>query len=157
MKQSSATSDWPGFGGGSVADLILIDGANELTGIRALWWVVRRWPSLRRELTSAPGYVAHRLWYAPPFTVGLTTWWTDEKSVYRFAHTPTHLDFWKWATRHETTSGGWLATYRYEHGGPLWGNGVRSMMEKFGEFVPAATGEPPQSAPSERRSERRAR
>ena len=130
--------------------LVLVDGANELRDLRALWWVVRKWPSLRRELESAPGYVAHRLWYALPFTVGLTTWWEDEKSLYRFARLPTHLEFWRWATKHDTTRGGWLATYRYQRGGPLWGNGVSHMMTKLGGFVPDASDAPPRLPPEKR-------
>ncbi len=132
--------------------LVLVDGANELRGPRALWWVVRKWPSLRRELESAPGYVAHRLWYAPPFTVGLTTWWEDERSVYRFAHFPTHLEFWRWATQRDSTRGGWLATYRYQRGGPLWGNGVSQMMQKLGGLVPESTGGRPRPPPEDRPS-----
>ncbi len=139
------------------APLVLVDGANELSGPRALWWVMRRWPALRRELESAPGYVAHRLWYKPVLTVGLTTWWTDEKSVYRFAHMPTHLEFWRWASRSGSTRGGWLATYRYERGGPLWGNGVESLMSRLGDFVPEATGEAPPPPPRDRGPRRRAR
>ncbi len=139
------------------APLVLVDGANELSGPRALWWVMRRWPALRRELESAPGYVAHRLWYKPVLTVGLTTWWTDEKSVYRFAHMPTHLEFWRWASRSGSTRGGWLATYRDERGGPLWGNGVESLMSRLGDFVPEATGEAPPPPPRDRGPRRRAR
>jgi hypothetical protein len=134
--------------------LFLIDGANELRGPRALWWVVRRWPALRRELTGADGYVAHRLWYALPFTVGLTTWWTEERLARRFAHMPVHLEFWKWANRTGATTGGWLATYRYESGGPLWGNGVDAMMKRFGSFVDPPSKEPPRPAPADRRADR---
>lgn len=135
--------------------LFLIDGANELRGPRALWWVVRRWPALRRELTGADGYVAYRLWYAFPFTVGLTTWWTDERAARRFAHMPVHLKFWAWASRTGATNGGWLATYRYEGGGPLWGNGVEVMMKRFGPFVGPAPEEPPRPAPADRRADRK--
>lgn len=134
--------------------LYLIDGANELRGLRSLWWVVRRWPALRRELTGAPGYVAHRLWYVLPYTIGLTTWWSNERAAYRFAHMPTHLEFWRWAARRGSTRGGWLATYRLERGGPLWGNGVEAMMSRFGPFVGPAPEEPPQPAPSDRRAGR---
>ena len=135
--------------------LFLIDGANELRGPRALWWVIRHWPALRRELMGADGYVTHRLWYARPFTVGLTTWWTEERLARRFAHMPVHLEFWEWANRKETTTGGWLATYRYESGGPLWGNGVDAMMRRFGPFVDPPSGEPPRTVPSDRRADRK--
>jgi hypothetical protein len=135
--------------------LYLIDGATELRGPRALWWVARRWPPLRRELTGAPGYVAHRLWYVFPFTVGLTTWWSEERAAYRFAHMPVHLKFWSWAARGRSTRGGWLATYRFERGGPLWGNGVEAMMKRFGPFVDAPLHEPPRATPADRRTERK--
>ena len=134
--------------------LVLVDGANELSGARALWWVVRRWPRLRGELVSAPGYVAHRLWFSFPLTIGLTTWWRDEKALHRFAHMPVHLEFWEWAVRKGSTRGGWLAIYRYEHGGPLWGNGVKHLMDNFGRFVPPAPEKPPKETPGSRRSTR---
>ena len=123
-------------------DLFMIDGANELSGVRAFWWVVRRWPALRRELTTTPGYVAHRLWYAFPFTFGLVTWWDDEAAAYRFAHRPVHLQFWEWATDPAHTRGGWLAHYRYLRGGALWGNGVTAMMRRLSAYSPAP-GRPP--------------
>jgi hypothetical protein len=135
-------------------ELFLIDGANELRGLRSLIWVVRRWPRLRRELMSTEGYVTHRLWYVPPFTLGLTSWWSDRRGAYRFAHQPAHLEFWSWSARADTTKGGWLATYELVGGGPLWGNGVARMMESFGEFVEPASMEPPKPAPEDRRSER---
>jgi hypothetical protein len=137
--------------------LVLVDGANELSGPRALWWVIRRWPALRRELQNAPGYVAHRLWFEHWFTVGLTTWWVDERSVYRFARMPVHVDFWRWASGSRGTKGGWLASYRFVRGGPLWGNGVESMMARLGDFVPEASGEPPPPPPRDRPTRDRAR
>jgi hypothetical protein len=121
---------------------VLLDGANELTGARALWWVLRHWPALRREMRATEGYLAHRIWYSPPYTIGLLTWWTDEKAAYRFAHAPQHTKFWRWGSEPGHTSGGWLATYRYLHGGPLWGNGVQSLARTFAGRVPAPGGKP---------------
>jgi fumigallin biosynthesis monooxygenase-like protein len=133
-----------------VADLkpfVMIDGANQFSGVRALWWVVRRWPKLRKEMTGARGYLAHRVWYAFPLTLGITSWWQDENAAYRFAHLPVHRDFWGWAASGEKTKGGWLATYQYVKGGPLWGNGVAVMMQRLGKVVPAANNEPPRPPP----------
>lgn len=126
---------------------ILMDGANELTGPAALAWVVWHWPALRRELCSTPGYIAHRVWYAPPWTIGLTTWWRDARSAYTFAHRPIHLAFWRWAEHPARTRGGWLATYRYVRGGALWGNGVRAMTRRLGDLTDAPDGAPPRAAP----------
>lgn len=134
--------------------LYLIDGATQLRGPRALWWVARRWPALHRELTGAPGYVAHRPWYAFPFTVGLTTWWSEERAAYRFAHMPVHLEFWSWAAGRGSTTGEWLASYRFERGGALWGNGVEAMMKRFAPFVGSPPDEPPRPAPADRRADR---
>jgi hypothetical protein len=122
---------------------VMIDGANQFSGPRAVWWVVRHWPELRREMTSARGYIAHRLWYVFPLTLGITSWWEDENAAYRFAHLPVHRQFWKWAASGGNTAGGWLASYRYLHGGPLWGNGVATMMQRLGRVVPGATNEAP--------------
>ena len=125
----------------------LLDGANELTGLRALVWVAVHWPKLQREMTSAPGYIAHRAWFSWPWTVGLTSWWADEASAYRFAHLPEHRRFWTWGSKARNTRGGWLAHYRYARGGPLWGNGVRAMTTRLASWTPAATDKPPRPAP----------
>lgn len=126
---------------------VLLDGANELSTLRNLWWVVRRWPTLRRGLRSAPGYIKHRVWFVPPRTIGLTTWWEETGAAYRFAHSPAHLLFWRWGAEPGHTRGGWLALYRYVEGGPLWGNGVEAMVRAFGGHVPAPTNEPPRMPP----------
>ncbi len=121
----------------------LLDGANELSGPLAVLWTARHWPALKRELVGAPGYIAHRLWFAWPWTIGVTTWWQDEAAAYRFAHMPQHLRFWTWAADTGRTRGGWLAHYRYVRGGPLWGNGVQSLATRFADHVPAPSGAPP--------------
>jgi hypothetical protein len=130
----------------------LLDGANELAGLRATIWLALRWPALRRELVNAPGYMAHRVWFAWPWTLGLTTWWVDEASAYRFAHLPEHRRVWAWGAVPGHTRGGWLAHYRYVRGGPLWGNGVRVLTARFAGRVPAANGHPPRPAPPRRPS-----
>lgn len=122
---------------------MLIDGANQLHGVRALLWLVRRWPALRREMTATEGYLAHRLWFAFPLTMGVTSWWADDNAVYRFAHQPEHLRLWRWATGPGRSRGGWLARYRYVDGGPLWGNGVEVMMQRLAGIVGPASGVPP--------------
>lgn len=117
-----------------------MDGASEFDGPRALFWAARHWPALRRELTGSPGYIAHRMWFSLPSTVGLVTWWEDAASAYRFAHQPEHLRFWRWAAIPGHSKGGWLAQYRYTEGGALWGTGVRAMMRRLGTRVPPTTG-----------------
>ena len=127
--------------------LVMVDGANEFGGVAALWWVIRRWPQLRLEMTGARGYVAHRIWYGFPLTLGITSWWADENAAYRFAHLPVHREFWGWAASGGNTKGGWLAFYRYTNGGPLWGNGVKAMVRRLGRFVPAPPNQPPRPRP----------
>lgn len=127
----------------------MIDGANQLSGLPALWWVIRRWPRLRDEMTSARGYIAHRIWFVFPLTIGISSWWEDENAAYRFAHMPVHRMFWHWAASSGQTKGGWLASYRYANGGPLWGNGVETMMRRLGRVVPATSHEPPRRPPGE--------
>jgi heme-degrading monooxygenase HmoA len=136
-----------------VKGLVLADGANDFGGFVALLQAARRWPGLRRELTTARGYVSHRLWYRWPFTVGILSWWEDEASAYRFAHLPAHLEFWEWATTPGHTNGGWLSFYGYAHGGPLWGNGVPIQVQRFGRFTPAPDGNAPRPTPAQRRHE----
>ncbi len=127
----------------------MIDGANQFQGPASLWWAVRHWPALRKEMTGARGYIAHRVWYVFPLTLGITSWWQDENAAYRFAHLPVHRTFWRWAASGGKTKGGWLASYRYVSGGPLWGNGVESMMSRLGAFVPAPSRKPPNGPPGE--------
>lgn len=126
---------------------VLLDGATQVSGLRSLWWVLRRWPALRKEMMTAGGYIQHRVWYVLPYTIGLTSWWEDEKSAYGFTRLPVHLAFWKWGTNAGHTRGGWLATYRFVGGGPLWGNGVESMMSTFGGVIPPAAGRPAKPPP----------
>jgi hypothetical protein len=126
---------------------VLLDGANELAGVRHLWWVVRHWPILRRGMTSSPGYIKHRVWFIPKRTIGLTSFWEDAGSAYRFAHSPAHLLFWRWGAQPGHTRGGWLAIYRYVEGGPLWGNGVDAMVRAFAGHVPAPTNQPARTPP----------
>jgi heme-degrading monooxygenase HmoA len=125
----------------------LLDGANELTGVRAVIWLVRQWPALQRELMDSRGYLGHRLWFAWPWTIGLTTWWRDEAAVYRFAHLPQHRRVWAWGAEPGHTNGGWLAHYRFVRGGPLWGNGVRVMASRFAGYVPDPSGAPARKVP----------
>jgi hypothetical protein len=135
--------------------LVLLDGANEFDGLSALIQAAMRWPQLRREMLAAPGYVTHQLWFSLPFTVGILSWWEDEASAYRFAHQPAHLELWEWATTPGHTRGGWLAFYPFEHGGPLWGNGVSIRSSRFARFTPTPTGEPPRGTPAQRRAAQR--
>lgn len=135
-----------------VKGLVVADGANEFDGMMALFEAAWRWSGLRREMRGAPGYVAHRLWYSFPTTVGILSWWEDEAAAYRFAHLPAHLEFWEWATRPGHTRGGWLAFYAFAHGGPLWGNGVRKQVLNFGRFTHQPDGAPPKGTPAQRRS-----
>lgn len=125
----------------------LLDGANELSGLRALIWLARHWPALKRELMQSRGYLGHRLWFARPWTVGLTTWWRDEAAAYRFAHLPQHRRVWAWGAAPGHTNGGWLAHYRFVRGGPLWGNGVQVMASRFAEYVGEPSGVPARPVP----------
>lgn len=125
-------------------ELFLIDGATEFSGIRGIAGVVRRWPALRRALVTSPGYVAHRVWFRFPTTIGMLTWWETEGAAYGFARSPAHEEIWRWAAAgDDPTRGGWLAMYRLHHGGPLWGNGVEHRVRTFGRFVAPPTGTRP--------------
>jgi hypothetical protein len=103
---------------------VVVDGANRLAGLRGLLWLAWRARSIRRELVASPGYLRHHFWYRWPLTVGLITFWVDAASAYAYAHQPVHLSLWRRARRPGFTSGGWLAVYRFHHGGELWGDGV---------------------------------
>src|SRR5258708_39311536 len=118
-----------------IKGLVLADGANEFDGVFAVLQAAWRWPRLLREIRNAPGYVTHRMWISFPYTVGLLSWWEDEAAAYRFAHLPAHLEFWEWATSPGHTRGGWLAFYAFEHGGPLWGNGVGKQVRRSEEHT----------------------
>jgi hypothetical protein len=132
---------------GGPRGFVLIDGANEVAAVWRFWWVVRHWPRLRRALTGSPGYIGHRLWFRWPRTIGLMSWWTEEKDAYRFAYTPAHLEFWRWGHQSRHTRGGWLALYRYVDGGPLWGNGVETLARTFAGVVPPPSGAPARPPP----------
>jgi hypothetical protein len=131
-------------------ELFLFDGATEVTGWRQLLWILWHWRWLRRDMRTAPGYVAHRVWWGFPFTIGLITWWESEAAAYRFARGPAHLYFWNWGMDPDHTAGGWLADYRYVRGGALWGNGVQDMMRRLGGRTGPASGQPARR-PAERR------
>ncbi len=124
-------------------DLFMVDGANEFDGIRGLAGMLRRWPRLRRELVSTPGYVSHHVWYGFPTTIGLFTWWESEEALYAFARSHAHEEVWRWAASGGSTRGGWLVVYRMQRGGPLWGNGVERRVRTFRGFVRAPSGAPP--------------
>lgn len=128
---------------------VLVDGANELAGLRALAWVAIHWRALRRDMTRTPGYIAHRVWFALPLTIGLTSWWESERAAYDFARSHGHRMFWRWGSQPGHTRGGWLAFYRYDHGGPLWGNGVAAMVSRLGGRVGRPSGRPPRQLPSD--------
>lgn len=132
-------------------DLFLFDGANEVNGWRGLLWLIRHWRALRREMQATPGFVAYRVWWAFPFTIGLVTWWESEAAAYRFARSPAHLLFWRWGSDPRNTSGGWLAHYRYVRGGALWGNGVRAMMRRLERHTGPAPRRPARHPPEPRR------
>ena len=124
-------------------ELFLIDGATEFAGARDLAGMLRRWPRLRRELVSSPGYVSHQVWYGFPTTIGLFTWWESEEALYAFARSHEHEGVWRWAVSEGSTRGGWLVVYRMQRGGPLWGNGVERRVRTFRRFVRAPSDAPP--------------
>ncbi len=132
--------------------LYLVDGATQLRDLRGWLGLIRRWPGLRKQLVNAPGYVSHRVFLISPMTIGLMTWWEDERSLYRYAHAGAHREIWEWAERKGTTRGGWLAIYQFEGGGAFWGSGTK-LRETFGDFA-AVTAEPPRPAPRERDAKR---
>ena len=134
-----------------VPEVYLFDGATEFAGLKGVLWAMWHWPALRRAMKDTPGYLAHRLWYGFPYTIGLVTWWKDEAAAYRFSRTPSHLAFWSYAAQGPTTRGGWLAHYRYVRGGPLWGNGVRAMTSRLGGLGPPPTDTRPRQAPEPKR------
>jgi len=112
-RECGRSVDWRRYGGVCVAKsegFVIIDGANQFQGAASLWWVVRHWPALRKEMTAARGYIAHRIWYAFPLTLGITSWWEDENAAYRFAHLPVHRIFWRWRHRlARPKAAGWQA------------------------------------------------
>jgi heme-degrading monooxygenase HmoA len=114
---------------------VVVDGANRMRGLRALALLAWHAPRLRRELVAAPGYLRHHLWYRWPLTVGLVSFWSDTASAYAFAHGPAHLALWRRAARTGFTSGGWLAVYRFHHGGELWGDGAPHAKRGFEALV----------------------
>ena len=67
-----------------VPEVYLFDGATEFAGPWGLLWALWHWRALRRAMKDTPGYLAHRLWYGFPYTIGLVTWWKDEAAAYRF-------------------------------------------------------------------------
>ena len=130
-----------------MAELVLVDGATEVSGPRAALWLLRNWPRLRREMQSTPGCVSHRMWIKWPHTVGLYSYWVTQRDAYVFAHRPEHRRFWRWAARAGHTRGGWLAVYTHSRGGPLWGNGVRDMVDRFGDHLGEPSHEPARQPP----------
>lgn len=114
---------------------VVVDGANRMSGVRALLRLAWHAPRIRRELVTAPGYLRHHAWYRWPLTVGVVSLWTDAASAYAYAHRPVHLALWRRAVRPGFTSGGWLAVYRFHHGGELWGDGVPHAKHGFDTLV----------------------
>lgn len=114
---------------------VVVDGANRMSGPLALLRLAWHAPRLRRELVAAPGCLRHHLWYRWPLTVGLVSFWTDAGSAYAFAHGPAHLALWRLAAGSRFTSGGWLAVYRFHHGGELWGDGVPHAKRGFEALI----------------------
>jgi len=127
--------------------LILVDGASHVRGLRGWIGLVRRWPALRKELISTDGYVAHRIYFAGPATIGLLTWWQSRTALVRFAHGTAHHEVWDWAVTRNTTKGGWLATYEMTGGGPLWGSGT-PLSDVFADHVEAPDATPPTGCPA---------
>jgi hypothetical protein len=110
---------------------VVIDGANELTP-RGLWWVMRHWPALRKEMINSNGYLWHHYYFRFPGVLGLMSFWESKGAAYKFAHKPVHKSFWGWSEHNKRQSrGGWLAIYEYSSGGVLWGNGVTKVRQRF--------------------------
>ncbi len=117
---------------------VVIDGANELRDVRAAFWMARNWRALRKEMMQSDGYVTHHYYFKFPFTIGLVSFWADERAAYGFARQPVHNKFREWVEKTGGSTGGWLALYEYDHGGPLWGNGVTYVKKQFDGVIPPA-------------------
>ncbi|WP_419996524.1 DUF4188 domain-containing protein [Streptomyces boninensis] len=91
----------------------LFVGATRYRGPLSLLTLAPRWRRLVREMKRMRGYVWHRVYWRPPFTLGTIAFFTDRDELHKFARTPAHHDLMCWLTDHGTkrATGGYIRIY----------------------------------------------
>lgn len=92
-------------------------GATRYTGPLAWMRLAPRWWRLVRQLRRMPGYVGHRVYYEPPFTLGTLGFFATRDDLLRFARTGEHRELMEWVVGGPPATGGYIRIYHQHERG----------------------------------------
>lgn len=91
-------------------------GATRYTGPLAWLRLAPRWVRLVRQMKRMPGYLHHRVYYQPPFTLGTLGFFETRDDLLRFARTGEHRDLMEWVLSERNATGGYIRLYHRQEG-----------------------------------------
>lgn len=86
-------------------------GATRYTGPLAWARLTPQWVTMVREMRRMPGYLYHRVYYEPPFTLGTLGFFETRDDLMRFARTGTHRQLMGWVLDEANATGGYIRVY----------------------------------------------
>jgi hypothetical protein len=84
-------------------------GGNRFTSPFAWIRVLPMWRALLGRLDQLPGYLGHRVYWRPPFTLGIIAFFADWDSLLISGRIKAHRDLMVWVEEH--ANGGWIRLY----------------------------------------------
>ncbi|GAA1157572.1 hypothetical protein [Ornithinicoccus hortensis] len=87
-------------------------GATRYTGPVAWLRLAPHWLRMVREMKRMPGYLDHRVYYEPPFSLGTLGFFATQDDLMRFARTGTHRRLMGWVLDPDHATGGYIRVYR---------------------------------------------
>ena len=92
-------------------------GGTRFTSPLALLGLARRWFPMLRRLKESPGYCAHYVWYAFPYTFGTIAFFRTRESMLEFARCAEHAGLMRWSMTPGTAHGGFIRLFQAEEWG----------------------------------------
>jgi len=86
-------------------------GATRYTGPLAWLRLAPQWLRLVRQMKRMPGYLHHRVYYEPPFSLGTLGFFETQDDLMRFARTGEHRELMGWVLSERNARGGYIRIY----------------------------------------------
>ncbi|QDO87316.1 hypothetical protein FNH13_02355 [Ornithinimicrobium ciconiae] len=86
-------------------------GATRYTGPLAWLRLAPGWVRMVRQMKTMPGYVYHRVYYEPPFSLGTLGFFETQDDLMRFARTGQHRELMQWVVGERNATGGYIRVF----------------------------------------------
>ena len=90
-------------------------GATRYTGPLAWLRLAPQWFAMVKEMRRMRGYLHHRVYYEPPFTLGTLGFFQTRDDLMRFARSGTHRHLMGWVLDEDNATGGYIRVYERVH------------------------------------------